>query len=295
MSLYPPFYPPQYPTAAPAPTVPEALAVNGVDLASYAYMTSDISSLLTVPARRGDNAVVPARHGRIQTGGKKFDANDVVLPLWLVGALPDGSIPADSTERAEFFKRRDELLRLFYADAVTLQFTRSTGTVTTTRAEVADVVDFTRVGDAPVARVSIALTLLDAFWEEPVDRVQVITGATGTTAQLQAFAEATAPMADLHVRFFGPVSNPRLAVGDRWVQYNGVIAAGRELVLDAGTWTASIGSSATWVPNVRQVYREPGPAWFELDPAEPLNATFTHTGGGSASVEISGRRKYLAP
>jgi hypothetical protein len=296
MSLYPPFYPPAYPTAAPPPPpVLEQLLVNGVDLGSYAFMTTDVSGLFTVPALRGDNATVPGRHGAIKTPGKRFDTNEIVLPMWVLGARPDGTIPAAGEGRT-FYERKGELLQLFHAEEVVLQFRRPDGLELTASAEVVDVMDFTRRYAEPLAKVAVALRLLDPFWADVVDVSQTIVGATGTTANLTAFAGSTAPIADARVTFFGPVSNPQLSVGQRWVRFNGVIPSGRELLLEVGHWRASSGSGAAWSPPVTQIYREPGPAWLEIPPSyAPQAATFTHTGGGVASVEIAGNRKFLTP
>lgn len=296
MSTYPPVYPPFYPTLdPPPPPVLERLTVNGVDLGSYAFMTTDVSSLFTVPAKRGSDDVVAGRHGAIRRRGKRFDVNEIVLPMWVVGARPDGSVPYYGEERG-FFERRDELLRLFHGDDVELAWTRPDGMTVTAAVEVVDVLDFTRSHAEPLARVSVALRLYDSFWTETTDVSQTITGVTGTTAKLTEFAGTTAPIADAVVTFFGPVSNPRLAIGERWVEFNGVIAAGRQLVLECGHWRASSGTGDPWSPDVRQVYREPGPAWLEIPPSyAPLEAVFSHTGGTSSSVEIAGRRKFLSP
>lgn len=293
--LYPPFYPPVYPVSLASSPVPEELLVNGVSLGSYCYMTTDVSSLLGVPARRGDDTVVPGRHGRIRNRGKKFDAREIVLPMWVVGAYPDGSIPSTGQPKREFVRRRDELLRLFYDDDVVLQFTRADGTTLTTEAEVVDVMDFTRDRTQPVARVSVALRLCDPFWVEDVDQSQTISGVTGTAVELTVFKGSTAPITDAVITFFGPVSNPRLSIGDRHVRYNGVIPAGRELRLECEHWRANSGAGTSWDPDERQVYREPGPVWLEIPASSaPLTALFTHTGGGVGSVEIAGRRRFLS-
>lgn len=276
----------------------EQLTLNGVALDSHAVLTQSIAPLLRVPARRGDNAVVPARHGRIKLPRKPFDENEFVLPFWTVGCLPDGSIPSDSTARTEFFRRRREFLQLLYTDPLVLAYNPDADVFPWLQAEVevADVLDFERVGIEPAAQVSVALSVPGAFWTEQADVSQTITGTTGTQAELTVFHGSTAPVADARITFFGPVSNPRLAVGERWVQFNGVIAAGRELVLDCGSWRPSSGAGAVWSPPVTQVYREPGPCWLEIPPSYTApTATFTHTGGGSASVEVAGHRKFLAP
>ena len=294
--LYPPFYPPVYPVTPAELPITEVLLVNGVDLGSYCYMTSDISGLLTVPAKRGDDVVVPGRHGAIRHPRKRYDVGEIVLPMWVVGCRPDGSVPSHGRMGREFFRRRDELLQLFHADTVELTFTRADGVALSTSVEVVDVMDFTRKWAEPIAQVSVALRLTEPFWTETQDVSTTITGVTGTTRTLMGFAGSTAPITDAVITFYGPVNNPKLTIGDRWVQYNGVIAAGRQLVLECEHWRASSGTGSSWSPDVRQVYREPGPCWLEIPASDAgVDVIFTHTTGGSASVEISGQRKFLSP
>lgn len=275
----------------------EALTINGVSLESYAFMASDISGLMRVPERRGDNVVVPNRHGRIKSIGKKFDANEVVIPLWIVGADPvTGALPTEAEELDEFFVRRDQLLQLLYADPMTLAYTRPNGHTVQARGEVVDVLDFTRRFAEPIAQVSVAIELIDAFWEDAVSVNQNVVGVTGTEVQLTSYEGATAPISDLVITVFGPCNNPQFTHGDRWVKYNGVIDSGRQLQIDTGSWIVGPGTGSIWAPDIRNVDQgRPGP-WFEIDPATvPYSVTFTHTTGVSASATISGRRKYLAP
>lgn len=275
----------------------EALTINGVSLDTYAFMASDISGLMRVPERRGDNVVVPNRHGRIQTPGKRFDANEIVIPLWIVGADPvTGKLPTVAEELEEFFARRDQLLQLLYAEPMTLAFTRPNGHVVQARGEVVDVLDFTRRYNEPLAQVSVAIELVDAFWEDADSVSENVVGETDTVVPLTAFAGATAPMSDLVITVFGPCNNPMFAHGARWVKYNGVVNAGQQLQIDTGSWIVGPGTGTLWTPEIRNIDQgRPGP-WFELDPATvPYSVTFTHTTGGSATATISGRRKYLAP
>ena len=278
-------------------SVAEGLTVNGVPLDSYAYLVTDVSGLMVGASRRGENVVVPGRHGRIRSVNKKFDSVDVVLPMWVNGSLPDGSIPVDSDARVEWFRRRDELLRILYADPLVLEFTRPDGHAVNTTAEVVESVAFERAGVQPEAQVSVALTLNEPFWQDSVSVSQTVTGPSGTVQALTAFEGATSPMSDLLITVVGPCSNPLFTHGDRWVKYNGVIAAGRQLVLNTENWRATAGTGSTWSPDIRQVeYSGAGTGWFELDPTiAPFDVTFTHTGGGSASATLAGRRRYLVP
>jgi hypothetical protein len=277
--------------------VTEALTINGVSLASYAFMASDISGLMTVPERRGDNVVVPNRHGRIKTIGKRFDANEVTLPFWIVGADPEtGALPTEPEELLAFFTRRDEFLNLLYANPALMQFTRPDGHVVQAQVEVLDILDFTRRFAEPVARVNVAFEITGAFWEDADSVSQAVDGPTGTEVALTEFAGATAPMSDLVITVFGPCNNPMFSHGERWVKYNGVVDAGRQLQIDTGSWIVGPGTGSIWAPDIRNVDQgRPGP-WFEIDPATvPYSVTFTHDTGVSASATISGRRKYLAP
>lgn len=272
----------------------ETLTLNGVPVDTYALMLTDMSGIMVSPGRRGSNVVVPGRHGVIRTPQKRFDAAELILPLWVNGCLPDGSIPVDSTARREFFKRRNELLLLLYSDPLILEYTRADGHAVSAAAEVVEVLDFAQNGIDPEAQVSVALTLPGAFWQDSDSVSQTVTGATGTEQELTAFAGATAPMAELTLTFNGPVNNPQVAAGDRWVKYADVISSGRQLVLNTGSWTLGPGTGSAWTPDPRKIQFGPGPTWWEINPGVG-SANFTHTGGGSASMTIAGRRKYLMP
>jgi len=108
---------------------------------------------------------------------------------------------------------------------------------------------------------------------------------------LSLFSAATAPCTELTVTF-GPGNNPRLSTSYGFVGYNDVIAAGRQLSIDTATGQLSTGSGAQWAPSYEKLIYSPGPRLFEIDPSESLQAILTHTGGGSMSVEVSGKRRY---
>jgi hypothetical protein len=296
--LYPPFYPPAYPIVpVPAP-VPEQLTANGVLLNNGLWSEVEgLQTLFVVPGLRGENSVVPGRHGVIQTPRKRYDATEVVIPMHVKGVnRGNGLMPPRAAAR--LLENVDHLLGAFHTETVTLAYRRDDATTRTVTAELAadPVVVVRERSVPPLARVTVALTLLDPFWTESQDVSQTITGVNGTTTALTAFQGSTAPITDAIIRFIGPISNPKLAIGERHVRYNGVIPAGRELVLECGHWRAHSGAGASWSPDVRQVYREPGPCWLEIPASAAAQAiTFTHTGGGAASVEISGRRRFLSP
>jgi hypothetical protein len=291
--LYPPFYPPAYPLSAPPEPVPERLVANGLDLNTAWCQVEGLETVFVAAAPRGTNTVIPGRHGALYNPRKRYGAPEVVLPLHVLGVRDNGTIPSQAA--AQLHRNVDRLLSALQG-VVALQYTRGDGSSRSTRAELLEdplVIERQRSWP-PLARISASLQILDAFWSETEDTAQTITGPTGVTAPLTAFAGSTAPIADARITFYGPVSNPRLQIGDRSVWFNGVIAAGQVLVLECEHWRATPGNGAEWSPDTRQVYREPGPAWMEIPASmEPVTALFTHTNVGSATVEIAGARKFL--
>lgn len=277
----------------------EALTANGLNLnpTSGWCWVEDLNPLLAVPARRGDNVVVPGRHGTIRTPNKYYTDADLVVPMWVLGVdRATGVAPAD-TYRA-LHDNIDVLLKVFATPTVLLLRDRGDGYPRVAAAEpMLEPVVVERQRSAPAAaKVAVALNLFGAFWADQSSVTQPITGPSGTTVELDAFAAATAPMSDLTVTFTGPVNNPLLIHGAKTLQYHGAINEGQRLVINTEHWQLTPGAGDPWSPDLRQIEFFPGPTYFELDPATPgFSVQFAHTGGGSASCQITGPRRYLSP
>ena len=91
---------------------------------------------------------------------------------------------------------------------------------------------------------------------------------------------------------FGAGSNPRLSTAWGHVGWNNVISAGRQLGIDTATGTTNSAAGTSWTPGYDALTYAPGPRLFEVDPSEALTATLTHTGGGSMTVQVTGKRRY---
>lgn len=270
----------------------ESLSVNGFALDSRCFMLSDSSGIMNTPPIRGENIVIPGRNGELVRPNKRFDASELVLNLSVAGSLPDGSVPSGSDPTREFFKRRDELVGLFYSPTVVLVHTLPDGSQRRAVCEVRDVLQWSRPAYSDSADVSVSLRVVGAFWQDVNPVSQTFTVTTGTTVSLTQFAGATAPMTDLTL-VFGSGGNPTLSQGTRFFQYGQVINSGRQLQVNCSDWTLGIGTGSSWDPNVAFVNYNPGPSWFLLDPNESLSVTLVHTLGGSMSCTVSGYRKYL--
>jgi hypothetical protein len=139
-------------------------------------------------------------------------------------------------------------------------------------------------------RASIAIP--GAYW---TDLAEVTTGPTSLSTNgvlsLSPWSSATAPCTELIITF-GPGNNPRLSTSYGFVGYNDVIAAGRQLTVNTATGQLGSGSGQLWTPSYDKLIYSPGPRLFEIDPSEALQAILTHTGGGSMTVEVAGKRRY---
>lgn len=277
------------------PPGPELFTANGFNLRQPWCDVEDFGPLLATPSARGDNQVVPGRHGTIRTPHKRYTDSRPTLPMRVLGVDPvTGGFVADGV--SQLHTNRDTLLRVFHADTVLLEHTLPNGQSRSAYAELLGepTVATRERSYPPMSRIELDLTLFEGFWFDTLAVSTEITGTTGVVQALTAFDGATAPMDDLTLTF-GPCNNPQINFGNSFVKYNGVVAAGRQLVINAGNWTVNHGTGAAWSPDLRQVEFAPGPRWFSLDPTvAPFEAQFEHTGGGSATCTINGRRRHLA-
>jgi hypothetical protein len=272
----------------------EQLAANGVNLSSPWSWVEDMAPLMVTAGRRGENMVVPGRHGTIRTPRKRYDGAEFVVPVWVLGVdQVTGATVANPVSQLR--RNVDDMLRIFTTETVELAHTSDDGLVRSATVELAQdpVVVERQRSSPPAARVAFALSLPSAFWEDGEDVTQTFT--SGGPVALTNFAAATAPMQDL-ILTFGPCNNPTLRHGNRTFTYNGVVAAGQQLVVNTANWLPSSGTGTPWSPDIRKYTFDPGPALFELDPTlTPFQVQLTHTGTGTATCTITGKRKYLAP
>jgi hypothetical protein len=294
------------PLASPASVV----SVNGIGLDNFlAQGVDDVSGLHKVPGKRTQNVEIPGRHGNLWVPKKRYAPGSFVIPMWIRGVNPDGTIPSDPAARTQFYQRARALVDLFtIGEQVTLHYTLPDGTFRELAAEVDDVLDFTVTGYGrwTLGKVSVGLTAADPFWSDPAPVSSTATLTTGQTTSLPEFGAASAPMDDLVITF-GPSSNPQITQLSTGVflAYNGIIGAGQKLVVDTGAWTVTgtLDAGGQWQPpsaptqHVARIRHGGGvPRLFSLAPEDPAPVIqLSQTGGGSATVTISGKQKYLLP
>jgi len=299
--------------ADPAPTITTAavVTVNGINIEDLLVQGIDdvTSGLHKVPAKRTSNVEIPGRHGNLWVPHKRYGPGSFVIPMWIRGVNEDGTLPADPVARTQFHQRARALVSLFtVGEQVTVRYIIPDGTYRELTAEVTDVLDFTITGYGrlTLGKVAIGLTAADPFWSDVTAVTSTATLTTGQTASLTEFSNASAPMDDLVV-IFGPSSNPQvtqLSTGV-FVAYNGIIGAGQMLVIDTSAWTVTgtLTAGGSWQPSsaplqhIARIRHGGGvPRLFSLAPESPAPVIqLSQTGGGSATVTISGKQRYLLP
>lgn len=286
-----------------------SVTVNGTNLDNQlAQGVTGVTGLHHIPAKRGANIQIPERDGELHVPGKLYGPGTVVLPLWVRGVNPvDESVVSDTAARLLFHQRARDLAALFcVGDLVTVRHTLSDGTAREVTGEATDAIPFdvTSTDRWTLGQVTIGLTCADPFWADVVDTTADFTATTGSATSLTGFTQASARMNNLVVTFW-PASNPRLTqpASGALLAYNGVIGAGRKLVVDTGAWsvTGTVDAGGTWLPtspplqHIARVEKGPHARLFTLSPERPAApvVVLTHTGGGTARVTVTGRQRHL--
>lgn len=274
--------------------------INGAALRTFAQRITTAEGLQEAAPLVGDNIVLPGADGALnvyELGEQRRPDGEARLTLALSvrGVDPaTGELDA-ATTLTDYLGNCDAMIRLLYSRSLTIDAERPDGSV---RRAVGHLVpgeslNFTRERSHPAFGTYVAtIAIPSGRW---TDTTSVTTGAqslaSGLNLDLSAFAAATAACTDLEVTF-GPGLNPRLDKADGFMAWDGEITAGRELVIYTRTSLTGAGSGTAWEPGYSFSGYSPGPRFFEVDPTQPLEATFTHDTGSAMTVEISGPRHY---
>lgn len=279
----------------------DTYTVNGVDLASYATRIAVAEGLQDTPNPEQGFVDMPGLDGVFDPFGAPGlmrppdGVGTVTFDLWLKGLdRTTGLVPGGSTTEREYYRRWDDLVGVFHRRQLTVDHVGPAGTRRAVGRLAAGMSPSRQVSSVWYGRLKAAVMIPGAYWS---DLNAVSTGsvslASGGSLSLAVFADATAPCTDLLVRFGGPVTNPRLTTTyGAYLGWNGTVGAGRMVEFATSTGLITAGAGAGWTPGYMQHDYGPGPLYFEVDPSEALTATFTHAGGGTAAVEVLGRRRY---
>jgi hypothetical protein len=276
-------------------------AGEGLDLLSRMHDTVELSGLLSAAGRRTGDVEVAGRHGLLRTRRKRYDRLEIPLVLWLRGLDADGRIPTDSSAAAEFYARVHEITAVLAAETVTVTHGLPDGSARWITGEVLSPLDPSRRNPGALGQLAFKLSCAYPFWTEAGDPVISTGSCTGEPAEwtLDEFAGITAPVEDAVIRFectSGTVPNPSLAQGDVSLRYGAAFAVDDWVEIDCGTWDITAGGNLE--PDMSAITKTGGEArFFVLSPPGAADAaptlTLDHTGAGTLSVTLTGRRKFL--
>lgn len=274
-------------------TTSEILTVDGTVLNTLAKNIESIAGRLHVPGKRTANQVIPGKHGTQHVGGKLFEANVLVLPMWVRGCDDDGAVPTGST-REEFFTNLDELSRLFTREGLRdIRHTLPDGSIRQCFGEVLSAIDFSITGHNPMGKYSVEVEVPEVFWQDLDTRTQNLAVAAGNNYHFTTFDGISAPICDSLITVTGPVGDIGLtdSTSGEWLEYGVGLAAGQQLVIDCANWDITVGGA-----DVIQNLSHSHDYFLPLTPniAGQVWVTVTGSGfGAGTSVQIAAKRKYL--
>lgn len=291
--------------------MPEHWLVDGYDISNYAFNISKVA--LAVPELRGDHTTLPQRSGVIPRYNRSYEAGEIALSMWVIGADVDGSIPAVRSARRALFERNlDTLLTLFHHQSSFITLYKQnivpggTGTMETrwARATVTGSTSVETMAARQRAEITFTFKLIDAHWTVSTPIVESSTASATLPQNITLTGMGSAPVEDAVVTITGPITNPTVSCYDSGsaVSYTGTISAGQTLVLDSSQWKATIAStnvtgSVSNVGHARWVYIPPrGSAAVDATASMQPKLTLTGTSASAATkFSVSYKKRYLLP
>jgi len=101
--------------------------VDDIPLSTLAFNVSNRAAAWRMPAKRGDNLVIPGRSGSQWIANKPFEEGSISLSMWAVGATEDGLMPEHGNRRRQARDNLDKLTALFAQTAKLLEVVQVSG------------------------------------------------------------------------------------------------------------------------------------------------------------------------
>ncbi len=256
---------------------------DGVDLTTYAYTIRWLGAPLTVPARRGENLVIPHKTGRAWVD-KRPEQRIVTLAMWVRDVLPNTGAPGGDSQ---MLTNLDTLRGLFARDGqhtLKHQFGLVTRQAT---AEVVDEIVFEPQGADNVYFLAVDFLLADPWWYAELATTVGPTTITGSPQSITVTNAGSRRSEKALFTITGAITNPRLTIGSYWVQYTGTVASGQTLTIDCSTFTATLGGADV----SGEITHEGGVVWLPI-PSGANTMVVTGSGIGGATVTAAFTAAY---
>ncbi len=288
-----------------ANTSTHPITVNGTRLDTWAYNIKTKDGMVIIPNLRGDNAVVPGKHGELWTPNKRRDPGEIILSMWIRDRDVDDVLPASNPYYA-WRQNLDTVLRLFNSPYALLDVrqTLDTGVVRQAFCEVKGISDPVMRGER-YGELKVSLSIPDSFWQDTATTDYDSTAGVANaikTHSLTAYSGATAPMEDLQFVVDGPLTNARLTdiASGHYVQLNFALPGTDQWMVDTSTWSSKTGAGIAFTTNgtirtsVTQAVGAMLPRLFGIAPTSPPSVSLSGTGASTTTrLRIRNRRKYL--
>lgn len=237
----------------------DLLSVDGLNLRHNGYNIATRTGRYNIPARRGENLIVPGRSGSMFAANKPYEEGFGVLAIWVIGATEavdsNGntviSIPATVEGRKQQFETNMQQIMRVFTRPHRLSEVRAEqpdGSIRRARVEWREWSEPEVQAGGTRAEFAIGFSIPEVWWEDEVERSQE-TVASATLPQvldLTQFADMTGIIEDGVLTVTGPITDPRITDAETgaWVQYTGTVAAGSSWVIDVKNSTSKIGSTS---------------------------------------------------
>ena len=218
-----------------------ALSFDGTNLMTLAYNVRSMGIDESLPARRGDNILIPGINGQTYVS-KDYEQRNIEIAMWM---HTRGTATSSTVSAANAGTNIETLTALFGADGThTLTRTRGTTTLTAT-------VEVRNVRIEPLGPyhygVGLSLTMAGPFWY-----------ATGTTTASGSVGSGTTTISVINNGTYQVqkaiitlttsagtgITNLTLTSGGTWVKYTGIADDGDVLVINTGNYTATLNGTS---------------------------------------------------
>lgn len=282
----------------------ELLTIDGIDMRQWGFNASTRTGRYNVPARRGENDVIPGRSGAVFIKNKPFEEGFGALAVWVVGATQDEDgnyvLPPTIPERRLQFEQNMETLMRFFTQPHKLSEIRTgypDGSVRRALVEWREWSEPEIQAGGTRAEFAIAFTIPGVWWEDVTPKSQSAIAGTSLpkTLELSQFKDMTGIIEDGTFTVHGPISNPRITDLETgvWVRYAGSVASGSQWVVNADAATSMVGSSSVMASTTHGgSYRLMTVANCYGTSTTPRLQLTGSGGGTTTNLTVTARRKW---
>jgi len=263
--------------------------VDGIPLSTYAYAIKTYgASRLAPPPLRGDNRKIPFAPG-MKFLPKVPDQRTVTLDMWVIGALPDGTVVDEVQFDYNWRMLRNLLWRPQEEFVLTKRFTTdAAGTVV----QASGLAQFsTGLNPEMTGRMradfSVDLIMADPFFYS--DPVEIDFGPLPATSLSQSFnvdGDWSTRAILLHVD--GPVTSPiwtyETPTPDQWCRFNTDVPDGGSCDIDVVNFSATLTNGGPASPATGYMQRSGGFFWLELQPGPAVVSFSAASGTGTSTL-----------